>query len=97
MSNVPSNLKYTKSHEWVRVDGDVATENAPMGRVPAAGTFNLEGLDVSDEAMEKLFHVDRNMWTAECDLTEEYFDKFGERVPAALTDELAQLRGRLTT
>ena len=25
MSNVPSDLKYTKSHEWVRVAGDVAT------------------------------------------------------------------------
>ena len=25
MSNIPSDLKYTKSHEWVRVDGDVAT------------------------------------------------------------------------
>ena len=24
-SNVPSDLKYAKSHEWVRVDGDVAT------------------------------------------------------------------------
>ena len=23
--NVPSNLKYTASHEWVRVDGDTAT------------------------------------------------------------------------
>ena len=23
--NVPADLKYTKSHEWVRVDGDVAT------------------------------------------------------------------------
>jgi glycine cleavage system H protein len=23
--NVPANLKYTKEHEWVRVDGDVAT------------------------------------------------------------------------
>lgn len=23
--NVPNDLKYTKSHEWVRVDGDVAT------------------------------------------------------------------------
>ena len=23
--NVPSDLKYTKSHEWVRVEGDVAT------------------------------------------------------------------------
>src|SRR4051812_12036666 len=25
MANVPADLKYTKSHEWVRVDGDVAT------------------------------------------------------------------------
>jgi glycine cleavage system H protein len=25
MSNVPSDLKYTKSHEWVRVHGDTAT------------------------------------------------------------------------
>ncbi len=23
--NIPSNLKYTKDHEWVKVDGDVAT------------------------------------------------------------------------
>jgi len=25
MSNVPSDLKYTKSHEWVHVSGDIAT------------------------------------------------------------------------
>ena len=25
MSNVPSDLKYTKSHEWVRVNGNTAT------------------------------------------------------------------------
>ncbi len=24
MSNIPSELKYTKSHEWVRLEGDVA-------------------------------------------------------------------------
>ena len=24
-SNVPSNLKYAKSHEWVRLEGDIAT------------------------------------------------------------------------
>jgi glycine cleavage system H protein len=23
--NVPANLKYTKDHEWIKVDGDVAT------------------------------------------------------------------------
>ena len=25
MSNIPSDLKYTKSHEWVRCSGDIAT------------------------------------------------------------------------
>jgi glycine cleavage system H protein len=25
MANVPADLKYTNSHEWVRVEGDVAT------------------------------------------------------------------------
>lgn len=25
MSNIPADLKYTKSHEWVRVQGDTAT------------------------------------------------------------------------
>ena len=25
MANVPSDLKYAKTHEWVRVSGDVAT------------------------------------------------------------------------
>ena len=25
MSNIPDNLKYAKSHEWVRINGDTAT------------------------------------------------------------------------
>ena len=25
MSNAPADLKYTKSHEWVRLEGDTAT------------------------------------------------------------------------
>lgn len=25
MSNIPADLKYTKTHEWVRIEGDVAT------------------------------------------------------------------------
>jgi len=25
MSNVPSDLKYAKSHEWIRISGDIAT------------------------------------------------------------------------
>jgi len=29
MSHIPSDLKYAKSHEWVRVTGDTATVGIP--------------------------------------------------------------------
>ena len=84
--------------EWSarRVDGAVDAAPLAVGNVPAAGSLNVDGLEISDSDMAELFRVDMNMWTAECDLTEEYFEQFGERVPAELTEELAQLRGRLT-
>ena len=43
----------------------------------------------------ELFAVDPQTWLAECDLTEEYFAKFGDKVPAQLTQELDGLRDRL--
>ena len=32
---------------------------------------------------------------AECDLTEEFFAQFGDRLPVAMVDELDALRARL--
>ena len=43
-----------------------------------------------------MFAVDPDSWLAEADLTEEYFEKFGDKVPAKLRDELTRLRDRLT-
>ena len=45
--------------------------------------------------MADLFHVDRDSWLAEADLTAEYFTKFGDKVPAALTTQLADIKTRL--
>ena len=42
--NIPSNLKYTKDHEWVKVDGDVAT----VGITTVADAF----MPVSGEIIE---------------------------------------------
>jgi phosphoenolpyruvate carboxykinase (GTP) len=46
--------------------------------------------------MSKLFAVDTAMWSAECDLTERFFDQFGSRLPKVLTEQLKALRKRLT-
>nr|KGA06502.1 MAG: phosphoenolpyruvate carboxykinase [actinobacterium acMicro-1] len=84
--------------EWIcrRVDGDAAVTDLPVGRVPAEGSLNLEGLEIAPSSMEQLFAVDPAMWSAECDLTEGFFDKFGSRLPKVLTAQLQSLRKRLT-
>jgi len=80
--------------EWIvrRIEGSTDAVDTPIGRLPAAGALDLAGLDLSDDTVEQLFHIDKASWLAECDLTEEYFAQFGDRVPAALLAELASVR-----
>jgi phosphoenolpyruvate carboxykinase (GTP) len=85
--------------EWIarRVDGTAEANDVAVGRVPAAGSLNLDGLDISDEKLAKLFEVDSKLWLNECVLTGEFLNEFGNRVPAQVTDQLALLRGRLAS
>ena len=83
---------------WIveRVEGRVAADETPIGNRPQEGDLYVEGLPLSDAELAELFEVDPQSWLAECDLTEEYFAKFGDKVPQQLRDELAALRERLT-
>jgi phosphoenolpyruvate carboxykinase (GTP) len=67
----------------------------PIGRIPAEGELDLDGVDISDEQVAELFAVNADSWLAETDLTEDYYAKFGDRVPQALRDQLDALRSRL--
>ena len=83
---------------WIveRVEGRVAADETPIGNRPQEGDLYVEGLTLSDAELAELFEVDPQSWLAECDLTEEYFAKFGDKVPQQLRDELTALRERLT-
>ncbi len=83
---------------WIveRVEGRVDADETPIGNRPQEGDLYVEGLTLSDAELAELFEVDPQSWLAECDLTEEYFAKFGDKVPQQLRDELAVLRERLT-
>ncbi|RRD60528.1 phosphoenolpyruvate carboxykinase (GTP) [Leucobacter sp. OH1287] len=70
-------------------------EPSPIGVLPADGELNLDGVDVPAEDLASLFDVDAESWLAECDLTEQFFAQFGERLPAQLSAELEALRERL--
>jgi len=83
--------------EWVirRVEGKADAVKTALGLAPAPGALVLDGLDISDEQLIELFAINPATWEAEADLTQEYFAKFGDHLPPALFDELAQLRARL--
>jgi phosphoenolpyruvate carboxykinase (GTP) len=83
--------------EWIirRVEKKAGVLDSPVGLLPLDDGLNLDGLDLSADALEHLFRVDRESWLDECDLTEEYFEQFGTKVPAALHAELASLRYQL--
>ncbi len=82
---------------WIieRVEGRTEAEETPIGGKPKDGDLYLDGLDLTDDQVAELFAVDPESWLAEADLTEEYFAKFGDKVPAKLRDELTSLRERL--
>ncbi len=83
--------------DWImrRVAGEAEAVETPIGRIPAEGELDLDGVDITDEQAAELFAINTDSWLAEADLTEEYYAKFGDRVPAELQVQLDALRTRL--
>ena len=83
--------------KWIieRLDGTAEAEDTPIGRVPAPGALDTEGLDLPAEDLELLRSVDREVWRQEADLVPEFFGSFGERLPDELWEEYEALRQRL--
>ncbi len=83
--------------EWIvnRLDGKADAVESPIGRLPVLDELDLEGVDITTEELAELFALDPQSWLAESDMTEEYFEQFGDRVPEALREQLQALRSRL--
>jgi phosphoenolpyruvate carboxykinase (GTP) len=84
--------------KWVfeRCAGTAKAQETPIGNVPAAGDLDLEGLgEVSRDDLEELLHIDLEGWLGELPLIAEYYEKFGEHLPSALSEELAGMKERL--
>jgi phosphoenolpyruvate carboxykinase (GTP) len=77
----------------VRTDSGATT--SPVGLLPAPGALDLDGLDIPDDAMDALFDVPAEAWSAEAALTAEFFDTFGDHLPDAMRTQLDALRTRL--
>ncbi|MFY9262379.1 MAG: phosphoenolpyruvate carboxykinase (GTP) [Actinomycetaceae bacterium] len=83
--------------DWIvrRAAGEVDAIDGITGRYPKMEDFNLEGTDVTAEDWAELYNVDPDAWATEVDLAEEYFEQFGDDVPAEIRAELDKFRERI--
>jgi len=83
--------------KWIveRIEGKAAATETPIGFVPTSNALTLDGLDVSRATMDDLLRVDSADWTKEHADTENFFQKFGSRLPDEIRDEHNRLGQRL--
>ncbi len=84
--------------KWIvdRVRGRAeATQDSPIGKLPAEGAIDLAGLSLDADASNQLLHVDRTEWVDESERHRKFLEQFGSRTPQALWQEHAALRTRL--
>lgn len=51
--NIPAELKYTKDHEWIKIDGDIATVGITDFAQGELGDIVYVEVDTLDEVLEK--------------------------------------------
>ncbi|HLM53454.1 MAG TPA: phosphoenolpyruvate carboxykinase (GTP) [Pseudoxanthomonas sp.] len=75
--------------EWIigRVEGKAGAVETPIGYLPVASDFNIDGTGLTQEASAKLFDFDQSGWQSEFDSIGIYLDEYGLRMPQTLKNE----------
>ncbi|HRE41720.1 MAG TPA: phosphoenolpyruvate carboxykinase (GTP) [Ignavibacteria bacterium] len=83
--------------KWVyeRLNGKAGANETAIGYVPTADAIDTKGLDIKKEDLEKVLEVNNEEWKKEIPAQKEFFDKFGDKLPKEMTDELKSFEGRL--
>ena len=81
---------------WIldRCDGKVGAVESPIGYLPNKEDLNLAGLDISEEDLNELLNVDKEVWLDEVAQIKELYAGF-EKLPAELAEQLKALEARL--
>lgn len=75
--------------------GAAGARESAIGWIPARDALDIADLGLADQTLETLLSVDPLEWRREVTEREEFFRRFGDRVPARLLQENRELRSRL--
>ncbi|MBG0740081.1 phosphoenolpyruvate carboxykinase (GTP) [Paeniglutamicibacter antarcticus] len=78
-----------------RIEGTAEAVETPIGFVPAPGSIDLRGLDLTEADMAQAVSVVPQEWAAEVQSIEKWYARFGDSLPDELAQELAGLKSRL--
>lgn len=83
--------------KWIveRLEGKAEGVETPIGILPAKGSIDTEGLDLSESDLDFLLKVDKEVWREEAALVPEHLNTFGDHTPKELWDEYRALVQRL--
>ncbi|MEE9229092.1 MAG: phosphoenolpyruvate carboxykinase (GTP) [Acidobacteriota bacterium] len=84
--------------QWIiaRCRGEGRAIETPIGCVPAPDAIDVEGLNLSPGAMDRLFEIDHEGWIAALESQSALFDRFEDRLPQEMRQEHDALEKRLT-
>ncbi|MCY4401988.1 MAG: phosphoenolpyruvate carboxykinase (GTP) [Candidatus Poribacteria bacterium] len=83
--------------KWIveRISSKADAVETPIGYTPAAGSIDISGIDVTNAQMDELLNVDIDEWLNEIKSIREHYERFEDRLPKNLYDELEALEKRL--
>jgi phosphoenolpyruvate carboxykinase (GTP) len=83
--------------KWIiqRLSGEAAAVTTPIGNLPAPGSLDLDGLDVSWADLALLLTVDTEAWKLEAEHIPEFFRGFDGHLPTRLWEQYKELVDRL--
>jgi phosphoenolpyruvate carboxykinase (GTP) len=83
---------------WIteRCKGNGQATETPIGYVPKASSLTGEGLEISKADIDQLVAVDREAWKNNLKSQSDFFDTFGDHLPAGIKEEHKALANRLS-
>jgi len=83
--------------KWIfeRCSGIEHAKKTAIGYVPEKQALDLSGMSLRPQAIEELFHIDKEGWLKDIESLSNFFAMFGNRLPDGIKTELQDLKTRL--
>jgi phosphoenolpyruvate carboxykinase (GTP) len=82
--------------KWIfeRCEGSTDAVASPLGNLPTKESIDISDLNLPSSAVDALLNVNHQQWLEEIVGIKAFYDQLGERLPAELVSELAELESR---